>query len=421
MSTRNLLRNLRSRSVENAFIYSGSLILAQFSMVVYTVILMRWVGSENYGIISANFAVVLLLSFLVNWGMNEWLVKEIPTSSSPNLLIGSVIRFKFVVGVVWWVVIIAIFPTINPFIYPAGLIAIVLSDVWLDTTFNLLMAALIGFERVKRASFLLVLSRLIRLVTLVLLVLFNQKSLTLILIIRLVCTLVCLVLAWGYVNPKFEHGNIFGISQVFKKSFTFNSYELLNLVHGQIDINLLAWFTGNASLIGSYAFVSSIMNMVLTLPMGINSIFIPQSIKTYQHDPNRFFHRFRSIIFGFFVLGIISWFAISIPGTQWMSFFLGEDYQAGFFLLLVGSPILFLRTLNQGNHVFLVATGQEIKRLLPQAIAVILKATLGVWIILRWQAYGLILFSILVEFILLSGFSFESARHYLKIKKMVPV
>ena len=274
-------------------------------MVVYTVILMRWVGSENYGIISANFAVVLLLSFLVNWGMNEWLVKEIPTSSSPNLLIGSVIRFKFVVGVVWWVVIIAIFPTINPFIYPAGLIAIVLSDVWLDTTFNLLMAALIGFERVKRASFLLVLSRLIRLVTLVLLVLFNQKSLTLILIIRLVCTLVCLVLAWVYVNPKFEHGNIFGISQVFKKSFTFNSYELLNLVHGQIDINLLAWFTGNASLIGSYAFVSSIMNMVLTLPMGINSIFIPQSIKTYQHDPNRFFHRFRSIIFGFFVLGII--------------------------------------------------------------------------------------------------------------------
>ena len=82
-----------------------------------------------------------------------------------------------------------------------------------------------------------------------------------------------------------------------------------------------------------------------------------------------------------------------------MSFFLGEDYQAGFFLLLVGSPILFLRTLNQGNHVFLVATGQEIKRLLPQAIAVILKATLGIWIILRWQAYGLILFSILVEFI----------------------
>lgn len=414
------LRQFFSKTVEHAFLYSGSLILAQAFMIIYTVILMRWVGAKGYGIISANYAAVLLLSFLVNWGMNDWLVKTIPTSAAPNQLIGSVIRFKFVVGFFWWLTSIAIFPKLNPNIYPIGLMAIVLTDVWLDTIFNLLIAALIGFEKVKPASFLLALSRLIRLVAIIFLVLFNHKSLTIILSARLFSTLFCLLLAWFLVKPKFERGNIFGVFQVFRKSFAFNSYELLNLVYSQIDVNLLAWLTGNSALIGAYTFVTSVMNMVLTLPMGINSIFTPQSIRTYQHDPQKFFLRMRSILIGFFALGLVCYLALAIPGTQWMGLILGQDYQYGYYLLRLGSPILFLRTLNQVNHIYLITTGREIRRLWPQTIAVLLKASLGVWVILRWQAYGLVLFSILVELILLSGLSFESFRHYLKFRKMVP-
>ena len=413
----NSFRNYRSKTVENAFLYSSSLILAQILMIVYTIILMRWVGSENYGIIAANFAAVLLLSFFINWGLNEWLVKTVPISDSPNALIGSVIQFKVAVGIIWWLMIILIFPAINSEIYQVGIIAIVLSDVWIDTTFNLLVAGLIGFEKVKSASYLLIFSRLIRVGSLALLVVLDQKSLILILAARLFCSLICMGIAWMIVNPKFVKGNIFGVIRVFKNSFSFNSFELLNLTFGQIDINLLTWFNGNTSLIGSYAFVTSILNMIMTIPMGINSIFLPQSIKSYRQDPRKFFHRFRFIFAGFFVLGLFCWLAIALPGTQWMMFLLGEDYSAGFYLLYLGSPILFLRTVNQSNHVYLITVGQEIKRLLPQIIAVLMKATLGIWIIIHWQAYGLILLGIGLEVILLIGFSLSTYSHYRKVMK----
>lgn len=273
-------------------------------MVVYTVILMRWIGSENYGILFANVATVLILSFFVNCGMNEWLVKTI-TVSAIKELISSMIGLKLIVAVVWWVVIILFSSSINREIYQIGLFAIVLTEVWLDTTLNLLVAALIGFEKVKPASYILVLSGLIQLIFLNLLVVFGQESHSAILLARLVCALLCMILAW---------------------------------------------------------------------------------------------------------------LAIALPVTQWMNIFLGVDYEKSFYSLLLSNSIPFLRTPNQSKHIYPVTVGQEIKRLLLQGLALIIKATLGVWVILRWQAYGLILLSFVIEEFVLAGFSLASKHLYLKQK-----
>ncbi|MFH1446929.1 MAG: hypothetical protein ABIG43_05920, partial [Chloroflexota bacterium] len=121
------------------------------------------------------------------------------------------------------------------------------------------------------------------------------------------------------------------------------------------------------------------------------------------------------------LLGLFIWGGISLLGMDWVMVFLGAGYQEGVRLLIMVSPVLFLLSLNQFNNVYLIAVGWEMKRLLPQAISVIIKIIAGVFIVMRWQAVGLVWLSIGSVAILLSGYSLQTARHYFKVQKVKAV
>jgi len=381
-------------------------------MVVYMVVLMRWLGPEKYGIISANYAILLILSLFLNWGMNEWLVKAIPNSDNPNELTGSVVYFKVVVGIVWALLIWIVFPLVSPDIYQREIILIVILDVWLDSVFNILIASLTGREKITSASLILLLSRILRLLFFLLLITANLDSVKMVLLMRLLSTLLSVMIIWPITKPKFTGNSFQVVPKVFKSSFAFNASEILTVIFINIDINFLVWFNGNADLIGSFAFVVSIINLVISMALGVNSIFIPGSIKAYQNRPISFVKRMRYLLFFYAILSLSLWMIIAIPGTEWMTDILGKDYLKGTQLLLLASPVLFLRTINQVNNVYLVSVGLELKRLLPQTISLIIKLLFGAIVIWRWQAEGLIGLCILADVIMLVGFSYYSIKHF---------
>jgi len=387
-------------------------------MVVYMVLLMRWLGPEKYGIISANYAILLIMSLFLNWGMNEWLVKAIPNSGNPNELTGSVIYFKVVVGIVWASVIWIVFPLISPEIYQRELILIVIIDIWLDSVFNILIASLTGREKITSASLFLLLSRILRLLFFLLLITANLNSVKIVLLTRLLSTLLSVMIIWPTTKPKFT-GNLFQIvPKVFKSSFAFNASEIFTVIFINIDINFLVWFNGNADLIGSYAFVASIINLVISMALGVNSIFIPGSIKAYHNRPFSFVKRMRYLLFFYAILSLSLWMIIVIPGTEWMTYILGKDYLKGTQLLLLASPMLFFRTINQVNNVYLVSVGLELKRLLPQAVSLVIKLVFGAIVIWKWQAEGLIGLCIIADVIILVGFSYLSIVHLISNRRV---
>lgn len=413
-----LLLRLKNTTIKNLLSYSTALIFTQVLMVVYMVLLMRWLGPEKYGIISANYAILLIMSLFLNWGMNEWLVKAIPNSGNPNELTGSVIYFKVVVGIVWASVIWIVFPLISPEIYQRELILIVIIDIWLDSVFNILIASLTGREKITSASLFLLLSRILRLLFFLLLITANLNSVKIVLLTRLLSTLLSVMIIWPTTKPKFT-GNLFQIvPKVFKSSFAFNASEILTVIFTNIDINFLVWFNGNADLIGSYAFVASIINLVISMALGVNSIFIPGSIKAYQNRPISFVKRMRYLLFFYAILSLSLWMIIVIPGTEWMTYILGKDYLKGTQLLLLASPMLFFRTINQVNNVYLVSVGLELKRLLPQAVSLVIKLVFGAIVIWKWQAEGLIGLCIIADVIILVGFSYLSIVHLISNRRV---
>jgi len=407
-----IIQRLKNITIRNLLLYSTALIFTQVLMVVYMVVLMRWLGPEKYGIISANYAILLILSLFLNWGMNEWLVKAIPNSDNPNELTGSVVYFKVVVGIVWALLIWIVFPLVSPDIYQREIILIVILDVWLDSVFNILIASLTGREKITSASLILLLSRILRLLFFLLLITANLDSVKMVLLMRLLSTLLSVMIIWPITKPKFTGNSFQVVPKVFKSSFAFNASEILTVIFINIDINFLVWFNGNADLIGSYAFVASIINLVISMALGVNSIFIPGSIKAYHNRPFSFVKRMRYLLFFYAILSLSLWMIIVIPGTEWMTYILGKDYLKGTQLLLLASPMLFFRTINQVNNVYLVSVGLELKRLLPQAVSLVIKLVFGAIVIWRWQAEGLIGLCILADVIMLVGFSYYSIKHF---------
>jgi len=259
---------------------------------------------------------------------------------------------------------------------------------------------------------LLVSSRIFRLVSLLILIMVGSDAIINILTVRLISTFIFFLLAWIIVRPQVLRKNGIGIRNLFKQSIAFNSSEMLTLIFSQIDINFLTWFVGDASLIGAFAFVTTLINMFMTIPLGIYSILLPGTIKTYQAKPILFYKRMRSVLISFLVIAGIVWIAIAVPGTNWMTRILGNDYLLSTQLLLLAAPILFIRVVNQVNNVYLVSVGEEKKRIIPQSIAVLLKVAVGIFIVAKWQAIGLIILGIVVDGILLLLYSIQSFRHY---------
>jgi len=405
-------KQLKNPTIKHVFSYSLAVGTTQILMIFYTVILMRWVGPGMFGIISANYATTLLLSFLINWGMNEWLVKAIPTSDDPRSVTGSIIQFKFIFGIIWVLLIWTFLPLVQPGIYQRYYLAIILFDVWLDSCFNLFIADRIGNERIFSASTLLVASRVLRLLSLLFLICLGNRSITYILIARFISTFLFFVIAWIIVKPKVIKHNNFHVRDVFKQSTAFNKSEMLNLIFAQIDINILTWMVGDATLIGAFAFVITLINMVMTIPSGIYNLLIPGSVKTFNSKPNLFRKRMRTVLFSFLAIGAVVFLVIVLPGTEWMTKFLGNDYLLSTQLLLLAAPILFLRVINQFNNVYLVSVGRAKSRILPQIIVVLLKVAIGIIVVVKWQAIGLIMLGIMVEAILLLLYSIQSFKHF---------
>jgi len=412
MTTKEEINQPKLLIIKHVFSYSMALGLTQILMMTYTIILMRWVAPEKFGIISANYATTLLLSFLINWGMNEWLVKTIPTSGNPQQTTGSVLWFKIVIGTVWGVIIWCALPFVQPGIYQRDVLAIILFDVWLDSCFNLFIADRVGHEKIRTASILLVSSRVLRLASLVVMILIKNHSINYVLFARLISTFIFLLIAWILVKPQVFRKKLSDLGDLFRQSISFNTYEMLTLIFAQIDINLLTWFIGSASLIGAYSFVSTLINMFMTIPLGIYSILLPGSIKTYRSSTKLFLKRIRIVLVSFIAIAAAVWIAIALPGTEWMTKILGNDYLLSTQLLLLAAPILFIRVINQVNNVFLVSVGGEKKRILPQMIVVFLKISVGILIVVKWQAVGLIILGIVMEAILLLLYSFQSFRFH---------
>jgi O-antigen/teichoic acid export membrane protein len=267
-------------------------------------------------------------------------------------------------------------------------------------------------NRAMNASVLLVLSRFLRLATLIALILVNERTITNILATRLLTTATIFSITWLITRPNFKGINQTSVPKIFKQSISFNTFQLLNLIFINIDVNILVWLGAKTELIANYAIIISLINAIMTLPSGIANILLPSLIRSYLKIKEKFYQQSRKLFFSFIVLGGILWAVFAILSKPLLTSFLQNSYTESISILIFLSPLLGLRTLNHANIAYLISVGWQSKRLLPQLIALIAKIALGIFAVSRLQEQGMLWIAIFAEILLLAGYVFQIIRHY---------
>lgn len=402
----------------SAISHGTASVFTQVLMMVYLIIVAQWLGAEKYAYIAAAYAATAFSSFLFSWGFNEWLMKTGATISDIEGLGGSVIRLKALLGVVWGGVLWIGLRLIRPELYLNSVIILTIIEVWFDSTFGTLLALLILKSRAQLASVLLTLSRLLRMLALIFLMVLGSKSVTLVLLVRLITTIVFFLLAWAFVKPKLMGDHIVKPKVLFRTSSAFNIGELLNLIFLHADVNILSWMGADLESIANYSIVVSLINAIITLPSGIFNVVLPNMVRAYQKSKSNFYRYMYWLYAGFVTLGMVMWMGAAYLSLPTISYIFGETYITSIQLLIWLSPLLAIRSINQANIAYLVTVGCQTRRIFPLVIAVVAKIVGGLIAFSQIQVVGIIIVTIGTEGILFCGYVLQIIRHYLNPHKM---
>ncbi len=403
-------QNPPKKIIKSLFSYTSATVISQALIAIYTFILIWRLDAEAYGYISANYAVVLLSSFLINLGLHEWLIRSIQLREDAKSLTGFVIIYKLIAGSIWAIGLIVVLPLIRPEIYSRQLLLIIVLDVWIESFLNLLLVDLLGNRKVRATSVLLVFSKLIRLWSIIFLILIDFMSLINIALFRLIGTSIVFCVALIISKPTIPHINKNNILENFRSSLIFNAAETQNLIFQQLDLNLLTFINGNPEFIGNYSVVISIFNMIMTIPMGITSLILPNSIEARKNSSASFKKKMKYIYLGFFMLGILIFVSLRFVKLEFIYNFLNRSYNSVIDVMLLSSPVLLFKTVNQSNKVYLLSIEREKKQLIPLLVAIISKILLGFILINHYELNGMIWVSIISEAILFFGFTWQVIR-----------
>ncbi len=388
-------------------------------MMLYVVLIAKWLGAVNYSIIAASYAIASITSVFYNWGFNEWLMRFGSLSVSPRHLGGSVILFKFSVGIIWSMILYFVLPLWNPDLYLPNLLVLILIDVWSDGIFNTLLVILFCETQINKASFLLVISRTLRLIGGIALIFLEIKSVKIFISVRLLSTLFVFCLSWYFAKPVISRNKGLASWRLFMEAATFNSFEFLAIIYIHTDVTLLSLFYPNRVVISNYSILIGLLNAIMTLPMNIYYIILGSMVKIYKNNISQFFVSIRKVKIGFALSGMMMFIGMIILGVPVIKLVLGEGYRESGEILMMLSPLILLKTVSQGLITYLVVVGLQFHRLISQTFVVIFKLGFGILVVIQWQVVGVIAIHIISDLFFLISCLYWVIRHYYSYRKSI--
>jgi O-antigen/teichoic acid export membrane protein len=410
------IKNLRNRKalsdlIKSVFTSGTAAGVAQFLMVVYSLLAARLLNADSYGVMGACYSATALTSFLFNWGLDSWLLKSASTSPSPLELTGRVLRIKLFMGLIWGATLWFLLPSLRPDLYIAPVLFIILIDTLFDSFTNVLYVSLTVAGRIPEASGILLINRILRLLSVVILVYFGNNNLVLLVFCRMFLTVFSFLFGFIIARPK-----LLGYSKenIIRETAPFALSEILMLGYFQIDLNIVSFFTNDKTIIGNYSIIMSLTNAISAVIVSINNVLLPIFTRIYQKRSMNFLRMALFTLMGFFFLGGFISIGSAFWGEEIINMLLGNGYiYAGIFLKLI-APLFILKALSQTASMLLVVIDLQKQRVFPQAFALIWKVISGLWVFPKWQVIGIIQVYIISEFFMVVGYAILAYQWYKK-------
>lgn len=396
--------------------FTISTALAQLMVMLFSLLLARYFGPEISGSYTSAFAIASLTAIAFNLGLDTWLLRAGALSQDLRKTFGDVLKTKAMVGVVWAFILFGIATTLRPDLYPAGLLAVCILDVWFDSIFITSLAVMNTQRKIKQYSLLVLLSRGLKLLGLIILMAIANQNILVFAGWRASCSLVFALIAVTFLQPNLGEFSFSNVSEVFRKSRSYALSDLLATVYMQADVVILSNFRGNIAA-GIYSPALSLINALFVFPNAVYTYVIPSLSRWLKEKSDKFVELARKLILLVLIMGIAMSLATSLLGKPATGILLGDRYSKSGELMVRLSPILLLKCLEFGFAAIIVAANKQKSRLIPQAIAALLNVGLNLVLIPRLGEFGAASVYLVTEIVLFVSYGIIAYKTLKAIRK----
>jgi O-antigen/teichoic acid export membrane protein len=397
------------RSIRHVSYFSGGGVLAQLIMMAYAIIVARALGPESLGIYSGLYAILGITITLVNFGLDQWTLKEAHNYESVKLISGKILGIKLALGACWGFLCLVLLPITRPTVFDVLLVLLAVTDVLSDVLFNTIVTAWTIQRDIKHINMMLLSSRGGKLVLLILLIFLDIVSPTSIVASRLIISLFVLLMSLLILKPIITIKNSSELLSIIKSSTEFGLSEILAMIYANIDVAILTYFS--ISDTGLYSPASGIIHALFIIPNSLFIYLLPHYAKKFQQGAIFSVRAFsKNILMLFFLIGLILSAGIFISGEFMVTFLLDSRYLPTINVIRILSPIMLFKSLAFGLALIIVITGNQRKRLLPQLVVSIFNIVLNIMLIPYFGLMGVAWIYTISEFILMAGYLIIAIR-----------
>jgi len=377
--------------------------IGQLLLMIYSFVLARWLGPEKNGLIVANYSICVISSVFINFGLDTWLLRKEKICKALIETAGHVISIKLMAGILWVIMLSCFLPIIRPDIYIRSVLFIAIFDTGFNAIANVLYIVLFKDNKFNISSIILILSRLLRLLSAVILILLNIVDVYAFIILRLIIEALTLGVILVIVKPKIYFKRPKTQKKIMRESLPYSISDMISVIYNQSDVNLVSLLTNNLNLISYFSVAVNLVNAFFAMIIPLQNVFIPSLSRIYNQKSTRLFKSIVLTLSGFAVIGLILWSGTAVFGEQVINLAMGNDYfQSGIFLDQI-SPIFLIRSLIIGVTITLISINLQKNRIIPQAVATVIKVVFGVIIFTSYNINGFLWVYIISEIVMLIG------------------
>lgn len=389
--------------LKNLAFFSGGNLLAQVTMMVYTIFVARLLGPVKLGVYSGLYAILGITITLVNFGLDLWMLNEAHSQKSIRILTGKVVQIKLTIGFIWVIVCLFILPVVKPEAFTLNLVFFAVFDVLADVLFNTLVTSWNTQGKVKQINVFLLTSRIGKLILLGILSLLDRLTLSSMMFSRFVVSLLILIGAAAIVKPILSKKNFNEFHAILKSASKYGYSEILAMIYANVHVAILSFFSFIDT--GLYSPASGIIHALFIIPNSAYVYLLPRFAKQMSATEGKDYRRLAQKAFMFFTLiGSALTLGLLSTGRFVATTFLGSSFKESGNLLMILSPILLFKSVSFGFALLIIITDQQKKRLFPQLIVAILAVVLNLIFIPRFGVTSVAWIYVFGEVLLVLGY-----------------
>ena len=401
-----LFKNLSFRQTifKNTFWLILSEIVSKLLFFILLILIARYLGVKEYGVFSFVFAFVSFFSIFVDSGFNILIVREVVRDKSLiKNYTGNIITIKLILGVIIFIVVMAMTQLLAE--TPAVRALIYLATLWMigNSFITFLQSVFRVFEKMQYEA----LSKIIYFTSLFLiagLVLWQDLGIRLLISSYVATMLLSLIITLILVRKRFVKFQLkidFDLWKVlFQKAWPFIFSGAFFIIYFKIDTIMLGILSTNAE-VGIYSAAYKIYAGVFIIPEMITQAFFPKLARAYKKDKKelkKLFFYFKNTL----IIISILLFALIFSGSDFIiSLAYGIEFHDAILILKILSTILLFRLFTYIYGWFLTSTDEQKRKVKFQAFCAFLNVILNYFLIIKYQAIGAAVATLITELTLL--------------------